>query len=1149
MKDRKSFVNKIILLFVFTSFSLIQSTGNTNSITDANLVLESIPLDLSLNQAYSGKNTNNENFGSIKSKLNAVQNYKVNVTLDSIEVINDHDIGWPVLGSGEIYLEINTSINEIILPADEVWNIESGDPPRTVNENIIYRITSEEIILNVEAKESDLDWDDHVGSAVIPLPFDNYTNTYDLVNQGSNNIDAKITLTVTSVPVAESFTTVLVIDWLEDPWLEYLKKLPIDVSIFDNTNEKAFWNSLNNDPAIEVFHLPPTDSLFKIDTPNLVDYLQELSPDVIVLTNLFIDLYGRWGLDFEERLALYNYINQGHGLIVTGGSLFDMRLKTDIDNEIHFGSYNHIGRLDLIKEPLKVRDSYRSSLASMTGLGLLPIFEEIREYVGNALYPTLPLAAQAVWSAPLNPTGIPFNGEFQSQNSSDPLLNNIGSNFGVDLTGPLKTGQKNTTSLGWQLEYPFLMAEKMINTTENYISEIRDFTQNLYDKAVKQFQDNAEVRVFSVFKSSLVPTDLILSASTINPIIDNITNNMKELLHSLYVMRMDVPSNITIPISFKIGNTWINKTFYIPIPVEIQQIIKPATIVAQSTDGRAAILRYEMENYRSVYFSFEPVLGKSVSLQLMKNAILWSGQGNIPDNTTRFGDMDIPDTLSDNVELNIQTGSQIFYNQTKLQRKGEKKSYQVTINQTVGSIVIYSDGDDLDISVSRQGQSFDNVTYEQGGIKGFVFKGLLSGSYNISMELIDTRGLIGAITIVVYESSIVDPILITLNSPTNGTTWQSGASIDLTITGGNGSLIYHWDNNVNNTVLDSFNPSLPAGEGLHSLFLYVKDLFGNWKTSYLEFHTDDTSPNIILNNPANGTTWQSGTVIDLTVAGGDGFLIYYWDNNINSTVDDSFDPTLPIGDGLHKLFLFAQDSTGNWKKSYLEFQTDDTPPVIVITSPINNAFYDVNSVTLTYSVNEASSISVYVDGAVNSTTMNSGYVISGLPDGIHNVTITGIDNTGNIDIKTILFTTDTVAPLISIINPTNTTYNLNSVTLSYSVIEVSSISIYINGVVNSTTMNNGYVLSDLSNGSYNITIVGIDNAGNIGLTTIIFEIEVVNDTIISQSDSTSVTSSETRSSTSSGKTPGTTTANGYELILVLATLILLSVIPIKRRLK
>jgi hypothetical protein len=58
------------------------------------------------------------------------------------------------------------------------------------------------------------------------------------------------------------------------------------------------------------------------------------------------------------------------------------------------------------------------------------------------------------------------------------------------------------------------------------------------------------------------------------------------------------------------------------------------------------------------------------------------------------------------------------------------------------------------------------------------------------------------------------------------------------------------------------------------------------------------------------------------------------------------------------------------------------------------------------------------------------------------------------------------------------------VTLNYTVSD-GIVTIYLNGTANDTIIPSGSTVTDIPNGIYNITIVAIDSAGNIGKATVI----------------------------------------------------------------
>ena len=68
---------------------------------------------------------------------------------------------------------------------------------------------------------------------------------------------------------------------------------------------------------------------------------------------------------------------------------------------------------------------------------------------------------------------------------------------------------------------------------------------------------------------------------------------------------------------------------------------------------------------------------------------------------------------------------------------------------------------------------------------------------------------------------------------------------------------------------------------------------------------------------------------------------------------------------------------------------------------------------------------------------------------------------------------------MSITSPVNnTTYDQDTVTLIYTVSD-GVVTIYLNGYINNTVVPSGQTVSDIPDGSYNLTIVAVDQAGNI----------------------------------------------------------------------
>ncbi|MFQ5980914.1 MAG: hypothetical protein ACE5OZ_22475 [Candidatus Heimdallarchaeota archaeon] len=558
------------------------------------------------------------------------------------------------------------------------------------------------------------------------------------------------------------------IDWLADPLLDWYRKTPAIPTLppVNNSLESQFWAALDADPAFEVVILPPTGSLYQLTSPNLEDYLTELAPDVVVLANLGVELFDRWGLSTEERLALFDWLETGHGLISTGGTFFDMRIKSSPEQEVLIGAKGHLNRLYAEEWNLtRTLEEIRASVGAASGLGFLQVLQEIREWVGEKLYeagatnPYLKAAAPIVWSMPLMlPNAIPFSGKFGVSDATDPLLTGIAGDFSVNLHCPMKTkdglycsaqGMRNTTSMGWQLNYPELLAKKMVQASATILTEINTYVTDLVNQTLGIIDNNIPTILDPVF-----PDVVPINSSFLNELIANISATLTEGLDNLLAARMDLPSEITIPISFTIGSYTVDEALTIPIPIEIQQLLKPARIVAESDDGRAAVLRYEAGNHRAVHFTFDPALGGSMSQQLMRNSLQWaSGSPPTPPATTLVGDLGIPTALVSSVEAALPAGVSLKDNTTKVQQPGQTYSYEYQLNATPGAVVVYTADGVASVSISKDGATLTSSSQTSGEAQATLISTSATGTYQVNISLTGTAGLMGATAIAIYEGA------------------------------------------------------------------------------------------------------------------------------------------------------------------------------------------------------------------------------------------------------------------------------------------------------------------------------------------------------------------------------------------------------------
>jgi len=530
--------------------------------------------------------------------------------------------------------------------------------------------------------------------------------------------------------------------------------------VLDNSRELIFWTAINSSPDFNVVIKPPRILDYEASVSSILQggglvtqtgiqqYIQQIRPDVIVLDDLYLDMFGVWGFNETERLAIFDYIEQGHGLILTGGSLFDMRA-----NNTYIGPYGHINRLYLEENPSleQLRNNYKSSLAAPCGLGLLPLYEEAREWIANQIrsVPNYgPALSYIVRSLPLMPTRIPFSKSFTAENTNDPLLQGISESFSVNLES--KGCFADGTSVGWQLEYPFLMASKAITTLQTVISSIISTLNATTSQATINSTHCIQQQV-----SNYNPQPLDLTTQQFNDIMNNVTATMSEMLENLYEMRLNTPSEFTIPINFTIGPISINEEISIPIPVELQEIVKPATIVAESTDGLAAILRYEAGNHRAVYFSFKPSLETEADgpcKQIMKNALRWASQSPELPETVVIANLGVPKTLVNQARALLNLPAEITLVQAISDTIHENKTYSYSLNLDAShAVVVYWYGYQAQVQ-AKLGNIKINVTkISQGNWHAAIIDIPQAGDWNISIKMDEDDPLLTPLAIEVIN--------------------------------------------------------------------------------------------------------------------------------------------------------------------------------------------------------------------------------------------------------------------------------------------------------------------------------------------------------------------------------------------------------------
>jgi hypothetical protein len=282
--------------------------------------------------------------------------------------------------------------------------------------------------------------------------------------------------------------------------------------------------------------------------------------------------------------------------------------------------------------------------------------------------------------------------------------------------------------------------------------------------------------------------------------------------------------------------------------------------------------------------------------------------------------------------------------------------------------------------------------------------------------------------------------IISLNNVVNDTIQAAGKLIEVNITDFSQGLdiYYKWDDNIflpwspsEGTIYRTY---LPESEGYHNLTVTAEDVFSHFSSEYFRFNVSSGALLVELRNMLNESWYQGGDVIEVTVSGTNGTLLFKW----NEDAFQNGNPLLVGGqiltlDGINALstdssrihyLTIIVGSIDHQEHTYVfEFRIDQESPNIdsSILDYDGERFKNSDVLNLILSDNATLTVDLYVlisiDGLGN-ITLTSPFEIdlSSLLDGYHNLTLFVFDIAENYATHFISFTVDSTSPIISIIS-------------------------------------------------------------------------------------------------------------------------------------
>ncbi len=399
---------------------------------------------------------------------------------------------------------------------------------------------------------------------------------------------------------------------------------------------------------------------------------------------------------------------------------------------------------------------------------------------------------------------------------------------------------------------------------------------------------------------------------------------------------------------------------------------------------------------------------------------------------------------------------------------------------------------------------------------------LTDGVYTVTATALDAAGNTTTTTARTFTIDTIAPALSILapangaeindSAPTISGTAEAGASVIVTIDGApQPPVIAAADGTWSIT-----SPTLDGGP--HTVSVVATDAAGNASTAATTtFTVDIAAPAVALVAPLDGATLDDSTpTISGTAEAGASVVVTIDDEPqppVIAAADGTWSITSPtLDDGSHTVSVIATDAVGNASAPVsASFTVDLTAPAVALTAPADDAVLNDATPTLSGTASDAGGlaagtpVTVTVLTAQGLVAFTADVAVDGagawsvdadmLNDGIYTITATATDAAGNTTTTTARsFLIDTVAPIVTIIAPaddatlanprptlTGTTEPGSSVIVT--VLDAQGATVF-EETVTADAASGAWQLplvADLPDGSYTISAVATDVAGNEGV--------------------------------------------------------------------
>ena len=340
-----------------------------------------------------------------------------------------------------------------------------------------------------------------------------------------------------------------------------------------------------------------------------------------------------------------------------------------------------------------------------------------------------------------------------------------------------------------------------------------------------------------------------------------------------------------------------------------------------------------------------------------------------------------------------------------------------------------------------------------------------------------------SLTILASDNVSVDTVMLYIGGQLKKT-W-SGA----------GTFTYYW-----NTTAYS--------DGTYNVTVWANDTSGNTNSTYYEFTVDNTEPSVTISSPSQGAYLGSS---DVTVSwtGSDNFQIDHYEISLDgqTPIDKGTSTShtfTGVPDGDHNVTVYVYDKAGNINFDIVYFTVDTQAPTVTIVEPTAGSWFNIKNVTVSWTANDTGSGIDHYEVRIDAGTwinvgLNTSYTFINIGEGSHTVDVRAYDKAGNTGLDTTNFGVDTVAPTVTISDPSDGAYvNTSDVAVTWTGSDATSGIDHYEVRCYNSTWDTGWInvgtstthtFTNLADGQYTIYVKAIDLAGNVGVDSITITID------------------------------------------------------------